>query len=160
MAAALDGRSNPWGTWPRTSGRCSHQLGGRALDCQGELVQSSWNPGSSIDCQQGVGFACEASLAAAFGATHVTDAYLVGQTIPVILLASVGAALGTTLIPVLARARAEQGRQAAFRMTNSAINAALLLSLGSSSWERHLPIHSPDRCCLDFMILFMLLPWK
>ncbi|MBE3575647.1 MAG: murein biosynthesis integral membrane protein MurJ [Firmicutes bacterium] len=75
-----------------------------------------------------LGFAREASMAAVFGATHATDAYLMGQTIPSLIFASVGAALGTTFIPVFSQVRQERGREAAFRMASSVINATVLLS--------------------------------
>lgn len=76
-----------------------------------------------------LGFVREASLAAVFGATGATDAYLVGQTIPGLIFASVGAALGTTFIPVYAQVQRERGQEGAFAMTDSVINATVLASL-------------------------------
>ncbi|MBE3584481.1 MAG: murein biosynthesis integral membrane protein MurJ [Limnochordaceae bacterium] len=76
-----------------------------------------------------LGFAREASMAAVFGATHATDAYLMGQTIPTLIFASMGAALGTTFIPVFSQVQQERGREAAFRMANSVVNAAVLLAV-------------------------------
>lgn len=76
-----------------------------------------------------LGFFREASLAAIFGATYVTDAYQVGQTIPTLIFASVGAALGTTYIPVFSQVRQEQGQEAAHNMASSVINATVILSL-------------------------------
>lgn len=77
-----------------------------------------------------LGFARETSLAAVFGATYATDAYLVAQTIPMLVFAAVGAALGNTFIPVFSQVRQDRGREAAFRMASSVINATLVLSLG------------------------------
>ncbi|MGE5482444.1 MAG: murein biosynthesis integral membrane protein MurJ [Bacteroidota bacterium] len=74
-----------------------------------------------------LGFFREASLAAVFGATHATDAYLVAQTIPGLIFSSVGMALGTTFIPVYAQVRRDQGTGAAFAMANSVINATIVL---------------------------------
>ncbi|MDI7247118.1 MAG: murein biosynthesis integral membrane protein MurJ [Bacillota bacterium] len=76
-----------------------------------------------------LGFARETSLAAVFGATYATDAYLVGQTIPMLVFAAVGAALGNTFIPVFSQVRRDRGREAAFRMASSVINATVVLSL-------------------------------
>ncbi|MDI6871530.1 MAG: murein biosynthesis integral membrane protein MurJ [Bacillota bacterium] len=76
-----------------------------------------------------LGFIREASLAAVFGATRATDAYLVGQTIPMLVFAAVGAALGTTFIPVYAQVRRERGREGAFAMADSVVNATMLASL-------------------------------
>lgn len=75
-----------------------------------------------------LGFVRETSLAAVFGATHATDAYLVGQTIPALVFASVGAALGTTFIPVMAEVRQKRGAVEAWRMTSTVINATAVLS--------------------------------
>ncbi|MGE5587971.1 MAG: murein biosynthesis integral membrane protein MurJ [Clostridia bacterium] len=77
-----------------------------------------------------LGFARETSLAAVFGATASTDAYLVGHTVPMLVFAAVGAALGNTFIPVFSQVKQERGREAAFRTANSVINAVLILSLG------------------------------
>ncbi|MGE5586216.1 MAG: murein biosynthesis integral membrane protein MurJ [Bacillota bacterium] len=77
-----------------------------------------------------LGFARETSLAAVFGATYATDAYLVGQTIPMLVFAAVGAALGNTFIPVFSQVRRDHGREAAFRMASSVINSTVVLSLG------------------------------
>ncbi|MEW6227539.1 MAG: murein biosynthesis integral membrane protein MurJ [Bacillota bacterium] len=76
-----------------------------------------------------LGFGRETSLAAVFGATYATDAYLVGQTIPMLVFAAVGAALGNTFIPVFSQVRQDRGREAAFRMASSVINATVVLSL-------------------------------
>jgi len=48
-----------------------------------------------------LGFIRETSLAAVFGATYATDAYLVAQTIPYLLFATVSYALTTTFIPFM-----------------------------------------------------------
>ena len=76
-----------------------------------------------------LGFAREASLAAVFGATYATDAYLMGQTIPVAIFSAVSAALGSTFIPVFSQVRQAHGRDAAHKMVSSVINATLLLAL-------------------------------
>ncbi|NLJ59878.1 MAG: murein biosynthesis integral membrane protein MurJ [Firmicutes bacterium] len=76
-----------------------------------------------------LGFAREASLAAVFGATYATDAYLMGQTIPVAIFSAVSAALGSTFIPVFSQVRQAHGRDAAHKMVSSVINATLLLAV-------------------------------
>ncbi|MGE5482432.1 MAG: lipid II flippase MurJ, partial [Bacteroidota bacterium] len=76
-----------------------------------------------------LGFVREASLAAVFGATRATDAYLMGQTIPGVVFALVGAALGTTFIPVYAQIRQERGREGAHAMADSVITATGLIAL-------------------------------
>jgi putative peptidoglycan lipid II flippase len=76
-----------------------------------------------------LGFAREASLAAVFGATYATDAYLMGQTVPVVIFSAVSAALGSTFIPVFSQVRQAHGRDAAHRMVSSVINATVLLAV-------------------------------
>ncbi len=76
-----------------------------------------------------LGFAREASLAAVFGATYATDAYLMGQTVPVVIFSAVSAALGSTFIPVFSQVRQAHGRDAAHRMVSSVINVTLLLAM-------------------------------
>ena len=76
-----------------------------------------------------LGFAREASLAAVFGATYATDAYLMGQTIPVAIFSAVSAALGSTFIPVFSQVRQTHGRDAAYKMVSSVINATVLLAV-------------------------------
>ncbi len=76
-----------------------------------------------------LGFAREASLAAVFGATYATDAYLMGQTIPVAIFSAVSAALGSTFSPVFSQVRQAHGRDAAHKMVSSVINATVLLAV-------------------------------
>ncbi len=76
-----------------------------------------------------LGFAREASLAAVFGATYATDAYLMGQTVPVVIFSAVSAALGSTFIPVFSQVRQAHGRDAAHKMVSSVINVTLLLAM-------------------------------
>lgn len=68
-----------------------------------------------------LGFLREASLAAVFGATSDTDAYLVAQTIPYLLFTTVSYALTTTFIPVYSQIREEQGSEASSRFASTVI---------------------------------------
>lgn len=72
-----------------------------------------------------LGFVREASLAAVFGATSDTDAYLVAQTISYLLSATASYALTTTFIPVYSSIREEQGNEAASRFATTAIRAVV-----------------------------------
>ena len=76
-----------------------------------------------------LGFIREASLAAVFGATYATDAYLVAQTIPYLLFATISYALTTTFIPVYTHVRERNGQEAAFRMANTVMFAVGCISL-------------------------------
>ena len=76
-----------------------------------------------------LGFFRETSMAAVFGASHTTDAYLVAMIIPGMLFATVGTALTTTLIPVYTRRVYEEGEQAGWQFINSLLNLALVACL-------------------------------
>ena len=76
-----------------------------------------------------LGFFRETSMAAVFGASHATDAYLVALIIPGMLFATVGTALTTTLIPVYTRRVYEEGEQAGWQFINSLLNLALVACL-------------------------------
>ena len=74
------------------------------------------------------GFLREILLGSAYGATYVTDAYLVSLTIPQTLFASIAAAIGTTYIPLYSRIRVEEGPEEAVRFTNRVLNVVLVIS--------------------------------
>lgn len=76
-----------------------------------------------------LGFVRETSLAAVFGATSATDAYLLAQTIPYLLFATISYALTTTFIPVYSHVREEQGKEAGFRFANTVLWAVLLVAV-------------------------------
>lgn len=76
-----------------------------------------------------LGFVRETSLAAIFGATFATDAYLMAQTIPYLLFATISYALTTTFIPIYSHLREEEGPEAGFRFAGTVIWAVLGLAL-------------------------------
>ncbi|NLW13528.1 MAG: murein biosynthesis integral membrane protein MurJ [Trueperella sp.] len=76
-----------------------------------------------------LGFIRETSLAAVFGATSDTDAYLLAQTIPHLLFAAISYALTTTFIPVYSHVREERGKEAGFRFANNVIWALLFVAV-------------------------------
>lgn len=74
------------------------------------------------------GFLREILLGSVYGATYVTDAYLVALTIPQTLFASIAAAIGTTYIPLYSSIRVNEGHEEAVRFTNRVLNAVLVVS--------------------------------
>lgn len=76
-----------------------------------------------------LGFLRETSLAAVFGATSDTDAYLLAQTIPYLLFATVSYALTTTFIPVYSHVREARGKEAGFRFANTVILVLLVVGI-------------------------------
>jgi putative peptidoglycan lipid II flippase len=75
------------------------------------------------------GFLREILLGSAYGATYVTDAYLVSLTIPQTLFASIAAAIGTTYIPLYSHIRVEEGPEEAIRFTNRVLNVVVVVSI-------------------------------
>lgn len=76
-----------------------------------------------------LGYVREALLAARFGATHTTDAYLVAQEIPSFLFMAVGSALLMVFIPVYREVVIRRGEEAGWRLVNSMASATLLAAL-------------------------------
>ncbi|HWI52008.1 MAG TPA: murein biosynthesis integral membrane protein MurJ [Symbiobacteriaceae bacterium] len=76
-----------------------------------------------------LGYVRESLLAARFGATHTTDAYLVAQEIPTSLFASVSAALVMVVIPVYRSVVERRGEEAGWRLINTILNVTLLLAV-------------------------------
>lgn len=76
-----------------------------------------------------LGYVREALLAARFGATYTTDAYLVAQDIPTSLFAAVSAALVMVVIPVYRDTVQHRGSDAGWRLINTVLNATLLLAV-------------------------------
>ena len=76
-----------------------------------------------------LGFVRETSLAAVFGATYATDAYLVARTIPYLVFGTISYALTTTFIPLYSHIRESKGQEAAFRMANTVLFAVGAISI-------------------------------
>jgi len=79
-----------------------------------------------------LGFRREAALAAVYGASRVTDAYLVAAVIPTLLFALVGAAITTVGIPVLSEylhREEKRGEFASLAWTSFHAVAGLLLGI-------------------------------
>src|SRR5690606_7825869 len=74
------------------------------------------------------GFFREVLLGSRYGATYVTDAYLVSLTIPQTLFASIAAAIATTYIPLYSDIRINNGAEESVRFTNRILNAVLAVS--------------------------------
>lgn len=74
------------------------------------------------------GFLREILLGSAYGATYVTDAYLVSLTIPQTLFSSIAAAITTTFIPLYSRIKVEGEPGEDMRFTNRVLNVVLVAS--------------------------------
>lgn len=74
-----------------------------------------------------LGFAREIALSYFYGASTITDAYLISLTIPGVIFAFIGAGIGTGFIPLYSRIVHEQGSYAAKRFTNNLVNVMLAI---------------------------------
>ncbi|HHU70139.1 MAG TPA: murein biosynthesis integral membrane protein MurJ [Thermoanaerobacterales bacterium] len=69
-----------------------------------------------------MGFARDMAVGAVYGATSITDAYLVSLSIPSIVFGSAFAALSTTFIPMFVELTVQKGKDEAYKFTNNLIN--------------------------------------
>ena len=67
------------------------------------------------------------ALSYVYGASAVTDAYLISQTIPYVIFSFVSAGIATGFIPLYSRILNERGQLEANRYTNNLSNALLLV---------------------------------
>ena len=75
-----------------------------------------------------LGFGREIVLSYTYGASAITDAYLISRTIPSVIFSFVGGGIATGFIPLYSRILNEQGPGAADRYTNNLSNALLLVA--------------------------------
>ncbi|QHJ70651.1 murein biosynthesis integral membrane protein MurJ [Planococcus halotolerans] len=62
-----------------------------------------------------------------YGASNITDAYIISLTIPAVIFALIGAGIATGYIPLYSKIDNEQGKDAAIEFTNNVLNFILLL---------------------------------
>ncbi|MFZ5815807.1 MAG: murein biosynthesis integral membrane protein MurJ [Bacillota bacterium] len=77
-----------------------------------------------------LGYVREVLLAAKFGATTITDAYLVAQEIPAAIYYVVSVSLVLAFIPIYRDAVQKRGAEAAWRLVNSVLNLITLFFAG------------------------------
>ena len=75
-----------------------------------------------------LGFGREIVLSYIYGASAITDAYLISQTIPTVIFSFISAGVVTGFIPMYSRILNKQGQLCANKFTNNLTNALLLLS--------------------------------
>lgn len=76
-----------------------------------------------------LGFGREMTLASAYGTSMYTDAFLVAANIPMVVFATIGAALSTTFIPLYFENEKLGGEQQANKYTNNIISIFVILSM-------------------------------
>jgi putative peptidoglycan lipid II flippase len=75
-----------------------------------------------------LGFGLEIVLSYLYGASDITDAYLISQTVPTVIFSFVSSGITTTFVPMYSRILAKEGKSGASRYTNNLTNAILMLS--------------------------------
>lgn len=75
-----------------------------------------------------LGFGREIVLSYVYGASAITDAYIISQTIPVVIFSFISAGIATGFIPMYSRISKAEGQLAANKYTNNLSNALLLLA--------------------------------
>ena len=75
-----------------------------------------------------LGFLREIALSYFYGASEVSDAYLISITIPAVIFAFVGAALSTSYIPLFTSVERERGEEGAIRFSNNVVNFILVFA--------------------------------
>lgn len=75
-----------------------------------------------------VGFGREIVLSYIYGASAITDAYLISQTIPIVIFSFISVGVTTGFIPLYSRVLNEEGESRANNFTNNLINVLLLIS--------------------------------
>lgn len=75
-----------------------------------------------------LGFIKEIVLANYYGASNISDAYLISLTIPTVIFSFLGVAISTTYIPMYNKLVSEDGEQAAHNFTSDLVNVLFLVT--------------------------------
>ena len=74
-----------------------------------------------------LGFGREITLASSYGASSISDAFLVAMNIPAVIFTAIGTSLGTAFIPLFCEVRSKDGDDAAVKYTNNIFNAVVII---------------------------------
>lgn len=75
-----------------------------------------------------VGFVREIALSYVYGASAITDAYLISQTIPLTVFSFISVGIATGYIPIYSKVQQSSGRKNADKFTSNLSNSLLLLA--------------------------------
>ena len=75
-----------------------------------------------------LGFGRELALTYTYGANSIADVYITSLSIPTTLFSSIGAALGTTFIPLFYEVNRIHGKERSLKFANNLFNIVILLS--------------------------------
>lgn len=74
-----------------------------------------------------LGFVVDALLAYKYGASYITDAYLIALSIPTIIFASIAGGINTSFIPIFTKIKSRSGLTDAYRFSNNVINVLAII---------------------------------
>ena len=74
-----------------------------------------------------LGFVREITLSYFYGASNTTDAYLISQTIPIVIFAFIGTGISTGYVPLYSKLEEKHGEKEGIRYTNNLINVLLII---------------------------------
>lgn len=77
-----------------------------------------------------LGFGREIALSYFYGASNISDAYLIALTIPSVIFGFIGVGLSTAYIPMYSRIEQEMGAAAGYQYTNNLLNIVLVVTAG------------------------------
>ena len=73
-----------------------------------------------------LGFGRELTLASVYGASGVSDAFLVAMNIPAVIFQAIGTSLGTAFIPLYCEVNSNKGEEQSNLYTNNILNNKIL----------------------------------
>jgi putative peptidoglycan lipid II flippase len=76
-----------------------------------------------------LGFLREITLSYFYGASHISDAYIIAFTIPNVIFSFVGAAISTTYIPIYNEILSNDSKKKADEFTNNLLNFLIIIGL-------------------------------
>lgn len=79
-----------------------------------------------------LGFGRELTLASAYGASSISDAFLVAMNIPAVIFTAIGTSLGTAFIPLYCNVNSKGGENASNKFTNNVFNIVVLICIAFS----------------------------
>lgn len=109
--------------------RLEGEIGGVFTDSRQFLVAASVIAAGSV-ASKVLGFVRESCLAAVFGASAATDAYLVASTVPNLIVGVVVGAVATTFVPVYTQER-QRNTRAAGRLAGNVLVVMALVGAGA-----------------------------
>lgn len=76
-----------------------------------------------------LGFGRELALASAYGASGISDAFLVSMNIPAVIFTAIGTSLGTAFIPIYCEVNSNKGQKGSIKFTNNVFNIVVIICL-------------------------------